>query len=115
MTGTTTLNRLFIYDIFLMYTLQCSHYIDGVIVLRVQEAVKLRILELAQTQQITINHLAEVSGVAPSALKYIVAPYARVKNTGVVTIKKLCQGLGIPFSEFWKSPLFDNLEDEEEI
>lgn len=83
--------------------------------MRVQEAVKARILELAQAQHITINHLAEVSGVTPSTLKYTVAPYAHVKNTGVVTIKKLCQGLGIPFSEFWKSPLFDNLDDEEEL
>lgn len=82
--------------------------------MRVQEAVKARILELAQEQHVTLNHLAEVSGVTPSTLKYTVAPYARVKNTGVVTIKKLCQGLEIPFSEFWKSPLFDNLDDEEE-
>lgn len=83
--------------------------------MRVQEAVRLRILELAKAQGMTINHLAEVSGVTASTLKYTVAPYARVKNTGVVTIKKLCQGLQIPFSEFWKSPLFENLEEEEEV
>lgn len=83
--------------------------------MRVQEAVRCRIIELAKEQGMTINHLAEISGVTPSTLKYTVAPYARVKNTGVVTIKKLCQGLQIPFAQFWQSPLFDNLDDEEEI
>lgn len=83
--------------------------------MRVQEAVRLRILELAKEHGMTINHLAEVSGVTASTLKYTVAPYARVKNTGVVTIKRLCQGLGIPFAEFWRSPLFEDLEDEEEV
>ena len=46
--------------------------------MRVQEAVRLRILELAKAQGMTINHLAEVSGVTASTLKYTVAPYARV-------------------------------------
>lgn len=83
--------------------------------MQLQEAVRLRILELEKEKGFTTNRLAEISGITPSALKYTIADYARVKNTGVVTIKKLCQGLGISFKEFWDSSLFDenNLDYEE--
>lgn len=82
--------------------------------MHIQEAVRLRILELAAEKQITINKLADLSGVSASTLKLTLRPYATVKNTGVVTIKKLCQGLNMEFTDFWKSPLFKNLEPEEE-
>lgn len=82
--------------------------------MRIQEAVRLRILQLCHEKNMTVNHLAEVSGVSPSALKLTVSSYARVKNTGVVTIKKLCQGFGIDFVDFFSSDLFENLDDEEE-
>lgn len=82
--------------------------------MRIQEAVRLRILQLCHEKNMTVKHLAEVSGVSPSALKLTVSSYARVKNTGVVTIKKLCQGFGIDFVDFFSSDLFDNLDDEEE-
>ena len=77
--------------------------------MRLQEAVRLRILELEKDKGITTNRLAEISGITPSALKYTIA------DTGIVTVKKLCQGLGISFKEFWDSPLFDevNLDYEE--
>ena len=80
--------------------------------MRIQEAVRLRILQLCREKNMTVNHLAEVSGVSSSALKLTVSSYARV--TGVVTIKKLCQGFGIDFVDFFSSDLFENLDDEEE-
>ena len=82
--------------------------------MHIQESVRLRILELAAEKQITINKLADLSGVSASALKLTLRPYATVKNTGVVTIKKLCKGMNIDFLDFWKSPLFENLEMDEE-
>lgn len=83
--------------------------------MRVQDAAKQRILDLAEEHGLTINRLAELSGVAPSTLKYTVAPYSRVKNTGIVTIQKLCQGLGISLLEFFDCAYFKNLEPEEEV
>lgn len=81
--------------------------------MQIQEAVKLRIIELAEKHELSVNRLAERSGISPSALKWTVKPYAKVKSTGIVTIKKICQGLGIDFMEFWNSSLFENLEYEE--
>ena len=45
-----------------------------------QEAIKLRILELAAERGYSVNKLAERSGIAPSALKKTVKPYATVKG-----------------------------------
>lgn len=82
--------------------------------MRVQEAVRRRILDLAEEKQISINHLAESSGVAGSTLRLTVAPYATVQNTGIVTIQRLCQGLGIELPDFFNCDYFRHLEPEEE-
>ena len=78
-----------------------------------QQAVVMRIKELMEQKRLTINKLAELSGVHHSTLDAILRPDSRIKNTGVTTIKKLCQGLNIPFSKFWKSKLFEQLDYEE--
>ena len=75
-----------------------------------QDAIKQRILELANERKWSINKLAERSGIAPSALKRTVKSYATTKNTSTELIARLCYGMGIPFKEFWNSPLFDNIE-----
>ena len=54
-----------------------------------QEAIKLRILELAAERGYSVNKLAERSGIAPSALKKTVKPYATVKNTSTELIARI--------------------------
>ena len=78
------------------------------------EAIKLRILELAAERGYSVNKLAERSGIAPSALKKTVKPYATVKNTSTELIARICVGLEIPFKKFWDSPLFDDIETKQQ-
>ena len=66
--------------------------------------VKARLLELCDEKGITINKLAALSGVQPSTLKNIL--YGKSKNPGVVTLGKLCDGLGISLTEFFNSEEF---------
>ena len=73
-----------------------------------QEAIKLRILELAAERGYSVNKLAERSGIAPSALK------KTVKNTSTELIARICVGLEIPFKKFWDSPLFDDIETKQQ-
>ena len=68
--------------------------------MRLQEAVRLRILELEKDKGITTNRLAEISGITPSALKYTIADYARVKNTGIVTVKSCVRDWGFRSKSF---------------
>lgn len=79
-----------------------------------QEAIKLRILELADERGYSVNKLAERSGIAPSVLKKTVKPYATTKNTSTEIVARIGVGLGIPFKTFWDSPLFDNIETRQQ-
>lgn len=72
--------------------------------------VKNRILVLCEEKHFTINKLATESGVAPSTVKNIL--YGKSKNPGIVTLKMLCDGLGISLIDFFNAPEFEELEQE---
>lgn len=72
--------------------------------------VKDRLLELCGDRKISIHKLATESGVAPSTIKNIL--YGKSKNPGIVTIKMLCDGLGISLIEFFDTKEFRDLEQE---
>ena len=73
-----------------------------------RECVANRIIELCRERNMTINGLARLSALPPSTLKNIVNGVSQ--NPGIVTIKKLCDGLEISVREFFDDPLFENLE-----
>ncbi len=73
-------------------------------------AIALRIQALCDDKRITINKLANVSGIPTSTLKNIL--YGKSKNPGIVTIKKLCDGLEITLGAFFNTEDFNNLEQE---
>ena len=72
--------------------------------------VKNRILELLEEKNMSIHKLAIESAVAPSTIKNVL--YGKSKNPGIVTIKMLCDGLGISLYEFFNTEEFQNLEQE---
>lgn len=80
------------------------------IILNIGEATKLRIIELCKENKITINKLATISGITQSTLNNIVG--GRNNSATISTIKKMCDGLNISIRDFFKSNLFDNLEQE---
>ena len=74
------------------------------------ETVKNRILYLCGKKNMTIYQLSIESAIPHSTLKSIL--YGNSKNPGVVTIKMICDGLGITLTEFFNTPEFMNLEQE---
>ena len=70
--------------------------------------VKNRILYLCEEKRMTINKLATESGVAPSTIKNIL--YGRSQNPGIVTLKMLCDGLGITLIDFFNTVEFEKLK-----
>ena len=72
--------------------------------------VKNRILYLCEEKKMTINKLATESGVAPSTIKNIL--YGKSQNPGIVTLKMLCDGLGITLIDFFNTEEFEKLEQE---
>ncbi len=73
-------------------------------------AVKNRILQLCGEHGISINRLAALSALPPSSIKNIL--YGKSQNPKLLTIKLLCDGLGITLGEFFSTPEFDALEQE---
>lgn len=75
-----------------------------------KEAVAKRILELCEEHHVTVNGLAAVSGVSPSTIYSMLNE--KSQNPGVVSLKKLCDGIDISIRQFFNSELFDDLEQE---
>lgn len=78
--------------------------------MNISEATAQRILGLCAERGITVNRLCTMSAVTQSTVNDIVNHKA--KNVGIVTLKKLCDGLQITVSEFFDDDLFKNLEQE---
>lgn len=74
------------------------------------EAIKRRILQLCEEKNISINQLANYSGLAPPTLKGIL--YDRSRNPKIITLKIICDGLDITLGQFFSTSEFDNLEQE---
>ena len=75
-----------------------------------KQAVAQRILELCEERKMAVNALATISGVPPSTIYSMLNE--KSKNPGVVSLKKICDGLEISIREFFNSDLFDDLEQE---
>jgi len=73
-------------------------------------AVKQRIMALCEEKRWSIYKLSNESGISPSTIKSIL--YGKSQNPGIVTIKILCDGLGIKLSDFFNDKTFSNLEQE---
>ena len=73
-----------------------------------KEAVAKRILDLCAERNIAVNALASASGIPPSTVYSMLNE--KSQNPGIVSIKKICDGLEISVREFFDSELFDNLE-----
>ncbi len=78
--------------------------------MNISRAVAERILELCKNKNITVNKLSTISGVTQSTVNDIVNHKA--KNIGIVTIKKLCDGLDMSISDFFDTDVFRSLEQE---
>lgn len=78
--------------------------------MNISAAVAERILEFCKERNITVNKLSNMSGVTQSTVNDIVNH--RAKNIGIVTIKKLCDGLEITITDFFDTDSFRKLEQE---
>lgn len=78
--------------------------------MQVKDAVAERIRGLCRERGIKVNELANISGVTPSTVYSLLDPKRR--DVSVITVKKLCDGLGMTLGEFFSTAEFDALEQE---
>jgi transcriptional regulator with XRE-family HTH domain len=78
--------------------------------LKLNEAVRERLLQLLQAKGMTQYQLYMKSGVPKSTIGNVInCSYDSVK---LRIIHEICQGLGISITEFFSSPLFDEVNLE---
>ncbi|MBQ5562221.1 MAG: helix-turn-helix transcriptional regulator [Clostridia bacterium] len=78
--------------------------------MNISQGVAKRILDLCSERKITVNKLSTISAVTQSTVSDIVNN--RAKNVGIVTIKKLCDGLEISICDFFDTNYFRSMEQE---
>lgn len=78
--------------------------------MNISQGVAKRILDLCRERNISINRLSTISAVTQSTVSDIVNN--RAKNIGIVTIKKLCDGLEISICDFFDTDYFRSMEQE---
>lgn len=75
-----------------------------------KQAVATRIKQLCAKKGLSVNALANLCGLPPSTIYSMLNE--KSQNPGVVSIKKICDGLEISVRGFFDSDLFDGLEQE---
>lgn len=76
----------------------------------IYEYTKNRILQLCKERGITPNALSYAAGISQSTIKSILG--GESKNPGIVTLKKICDGLDITLIEFFDTKQYRELEQE---
>ena len=71
---------------------------------------KIVFLELCGERNISINKLANICGLPPSSVKNIL--YGKSQNPKILTVKMICDGLGITLAQFFDTDEFNHLEQE---
>lgn len=84
---------------------------NGDDVMNLTQAIRDRIRFLCDKNRISINKLATMSALPPSSIKNIL--YGKSKNPKLMTIKMLCDGLGISLYDFFDEDSFHKLDKEE--
>ncbi|MCI9468977.1 MAG: helix-turn-helix transcriptional regulator [Oscillospiraceae bacterium] len=74
------------------------------------KAVIARLYELCAEQKITINKLCDRSAVPQSTVNNFIN--GKTHNMGILTLKKLIDGLEMTVPEFFDTDVFRNLEQE---
>lgn len=76
----------------------------------IKEAVVLRFQKICTERNIKYNELATLSGVTPSTVYSMMS--ADRKDLSIITVKKLCDGLGMTIADFFNHDIFKTLEQE---
>ncbi len=97
-----------------MYSPQCNlvsrNFMLEVLRMDTQTAIAQRIIQLCEENGITVNKLATTAGIPRSSIKNIL--YGKSNNPGIITIKKICDALGICLADFFDTDKLRNLEQE---
>lgn len=76
------------------------------------QAIVERIIELQTDRKITTNKLATLSGLSQATVRDIT--YGVSKAPKINSLLHICEGFNITLKDFFDSPLFNNVSDEDD-
>lgn len=79
--------------------------------MKISEAISKKILSIIKERDITINKLATISCLTQSTVDSLVN--GKSKNPKLLTIVRICDGLGITLKEFFDDKIFLDLDRED--
>ena len=88
-----------------------GNYIEIGGFMTISQAVVTKILNICKERNITINKLANICGITQSTLDNIVN--GNSKNPTLLTIVRICDGIGITMKEFFSDPLFLDIDRQD--
>lgn len=78
--------------------------------MELSQAVKQRILKLADERKITLHKLSLDSGISYSTLNSFMN--GKCKSPNLATILHICEGFGIELNEFFTDKVFKDVEED---
>lgn len=79
--------------------------------MKLSDAVSEKITKILLERNITLNKLASISCLTQSTVDSLVN--GKSQNPKLLTIVRICDGLGITLSEFFNDRLFKNIDRED--
>ena len=76
----------------------------------ISDMVRIRLLELCHERGVSVNRMCELAAVPQSTVNNFLN--RKTHNLGIITLKKLTDGLGLSITEFFDTQDFRNLEQE---
>ena len=78
--------------------------------MELSQAVKIRILKLAEKKKISLHQLSLNAGIPYSTLNSFMN--GKCKSPNLTTILHICEGLGIELNEFFSDTIFKDVEED---
>ncbi len=78
--------------------------------MQLSEAVRRRIISLADERNITLHRLSLESGISYSTLSSFIN--GKSQSPKLVTLLHICEGFGIELNEFFTDKLFKDVEED---
>ena len=79
--------------------------------MRLSEAMSKKLLKICEERDISINKLATICLLTQSTVQNIIE--GNSSNSKLLTIVRICDGLGITLEEFFSDELFKNIDRED--
>lgn len=76
----------------------------------IADVVRTRLVTLCRERNITINHMCELAAVPQSTVNNFLN--RKTHNIGIITLKKLTDGLNLSITEFFDTEEFRSLDQE---